>query len=153
MNVETTGDVIRIELELSVPPEQAWALLTGKPHIAIWWGDYVDLLARPGGKLLERWSDGGREVVTSGEVTRCDPPVALDMTWADDDWPGDTEVALRLVAHGGGTRLGLTHAGWGVYPAGERRDLIEGHARGWAQALTRLADYASKERRMQIRRP
>ena len=34
MNVETTDDVIRIEVDLPVPPEQAWALLTQEPHLA-----------------------------------------------------------------------------------------------------------------------
>ena len=144
MKVEISGDGIRIEVDLSVPPAWAWALLTERQHVANWWGGHVELEARPGGRLVETWSDGGREVVTSGDVTRCDPPLALEMTWADHDWPGDTRVGFHLSEHGAGTRLVLDHAGWGVHPAGERQRLIEAHAGGWSQALARLAAYAAE---------
>ncbi len=143
MQVETTGDSIRIEVDLSVPPVQAWALLTEKQHIANWWGDHVDLQARPGGKLVETWSDGGRTVSTSGDVTRCDPPLALEMTWADNDWPGATRVGFHLAEDGDGTRLVLDHSGWSVHPVGERQKLIAAHADGWSRYLARLADYAA----------
>ncbi len=147
MNVETTDDVIRIAIDLSVPPKRVWTLLTEEPHIANWWGSYVELQARPGGKLRETWSDGAREIVTSGEVTRCDPPFALEMTWADDDWSGDTTVAFHLTEGRDGTHLVLTHAGWTVHAADQRHALIDGHARGWSEHLTRLAAYATEEER------
>ena len=143
MRVESTGDSIRIEVDLPVPPARAWALLTERQHVANWWGGHVELQARPGGKLVERWSDGGREVITSGDVTRCEPPRALEMTWADHDWPGDTRVSLHLSGHDAGTRLVLDHSGWGVHPVDERQRLIDAHAGGWSQSLARLADYAA----------
>ena len=118
--------------------------MTEKQHIANWWGDHVDLQARPGGKLVETWSDGGRMVNTSGDVTRCDPPLALEMTWADDDWPADTNVAFGLSESGGGTRLVLDHAGWSVHPVGERQKMIDAHAAGWSRYLARLAEYAAE---------
>ncbi len=144
MKVEITGDSIRIEVDLSVPPVRAWTLLTERQHVANWWGGHVELQARLGGKLVETWSDGGREVITSGEVTRCDPPRALEMTWADHDWPGDTRVGFHLSEHAAGTRLVLDHSGWGVHPAGEQQRLIDAHAGGWSQSLARLADYAAE---------
>ncbi len=129
MKVEVAGG-IRIEVDLRVPPLRAWALLTERQHIAIWWGGHVELQARLGGTLVETWSDGGREVVTSGEVTRCDPPRALELTWADHDWPGATRVGFHLSGHGAGTRLVLDHSGWDAHPAGERQRLIAAHADG-----------------------
>ena len=144
MLVETTADSIHIEVDLPVPPTRAWALLTEQRHIASWWGEHVDLEARPGGKLSETWSDGRRTVITAGDVTRCDPPLALEMTWADDAWPADTNVAFRLSASGGGTRLVLDHAGWSVHPVGERQKLIDTHAGGWSGYLARLAEYAAE---------
>ena len=145
MNVETTDDVIRIEVDLPVPPERAWTLLTEEPHLARWWGDYVSLQARPGGTFRETWSDGVREVVTSGEVTRCDPPVALEMTWADEDWPGETEVVFHLSEDRSGTRLTLTHSGWRIHSADKRTELLAGHVRGWSEHLARLATYAKEQ--------
>jgi uncharacterized protein YndB with AHSA1/START domain len=151
MEAETTGDVVRIAVDLGVPPEQAWALLTLKPHIANWWGDHVELQARLGGRLVETWSAGGRKVVTSGEVTRCDPPSALEMSWADDDWPGYTRVAFRLHGNVYGTRLVLEHSGWSVHPASRREEMIEGHAQGWFRHLSRLARYATEIRERETR--
>ena len=146
MDLETTGDSIHAEVDLAVPPLQAWALLTERQHVARWWGDHVELQAGAGGKLSETWSEGGRTVVTSREVTRCDPPFALELTWADDDWPAETRVAFHLSEEGGRTRLALDHSGWGVHPAGERKKLIDAHAAGWSRHLERLATYAGKTR-------
>ena len=146
MDIETTGDSIHVEVDLAVPPLQAWALLTEKQHVASWWGDHVELQATTGGKLLERWSDGGRTVITAGVVTRCDPPFALELTWADNDWPAETQVAFHLSAEGDGTRLALDHSGWSVHPAAERQKLIAAHAAGWSRYLERLAEYGAGAR-------
>jgi uncharacterized protein YndB with AHSA1/START domain len=146
MTVETTDDNIHIELDFAVPPMRAWTMLTEQQHIAAWWGEHVQLQARPGGTLRETWSDGARQVITSGQVTRCDPPAALELSWADDDWPGETRVAFHLAGHGDGTRLVLDHSGWGVHPADRRSDLIGAHASGWSQYLARLAEYATEVR-------
>lgn len=64
MNVETTTDNIRIEISLSVPLPTAWKLITKAEHVANWWGNHVAFDSRPGGKLIEKWFDGQREVVT-----------------------------------------------------------------------------------------
>jgi uncharacterized protein YndB with AHSA1/START domain len=151
MKIEKTTEAISISLDLQVPPEQAWVLLTQKPHVSNWWGDYVELQARLGGKLLETWHDGSREIVTSGEVTRCDPPSALEMSWADDDWPGSTRVAFYLSGDVHGTRLILKHSGWSVHSAGKREKLIDGHAQGWSQHLVRLAGYAAEVGNLRMR--
>ena len=143
MIVDTGGDAIHIVVELSVPRMQAWTLLTEKQHIASWWGDHVDIQARPGGMLSEVWSHGERVVVTSGLVTRCDPPSVLEMTWADNGWAGETRVSFHLSEHGNGTRLEFDHSGWSVHPAGERKKLVEAHAAGWSRYLTRLAEYSA----------
>ncbi len=140
---EIAGDGIWIEVDLSVPPERAWTLLAEKQHRANWWGDHVELEVKPGGKFVETWSDAGRQRVTAGEVTRCDPPSRLEMTWADDDWPGATDVAFHLTEHADGTRLVLEHSGWDVHPPEKRQKLIDAHVEGWSRYLERLADYAT----------
>jgi len=143
VKVQTTEDDIRIEARLAVSPQHAWSLITQKEHIAHWWGNHVILEAKPKGKLEERWSDGGRQIVTSGEVIRCQPPSVLEMTWADDDWPGDTRVAFHLSGHDDATRLVLEHSGWRVHRGAIRRSLIDAHAAGWSQYVKALEDYAS----------
>lgn len=142
MKANVNDDGIRIEVDISVTTDRAWVLLTEDEHRRKWWGDHVELEVRRGGAFRETWSDGTRQVVTSGEVTRMEPPTALEMTWADDDWSGQTRVMFRLSGHGRSTRLHLEHSGWSVHPEEERRQLIDVHAKGWRQHLTRLADYA-----------
>lgn len=143
MKVRTTKDSIRIEVRLPVSLPVAWDLLTGKEHMAEWWGDHVTLEAKPGGTFLERWSDGTRQVVTAGVVARCQAPTLLEMTWADDDWPGDTRVAFQLSTSGDATRVVLEHSGWRVHPDAERQSLMEAHTAGWAQHMEALTDYTT----------
>jgi uncharacterized protein YndB with AHSA1/START domain len=146
MKIETTDDVIRIEVDLAVPLRRAWVLLTQEAHIARWWGDHVSLQARPGDAFRETWSDGVREVVTAGEVTRCEPPIALELTWADDDWPDETTVVFHLSENRDGTRVVLTHSGWRIHPTDTRQAMIDGHVRGWSDHLASLAAYVAEER-------
>jgi uncharacterized protein YndB with AHSA1/START domain len=142
MQTETTANALCIRVDIPAPPERVWTLLTEPAHIAVWWGDHVELAARRGGALRETWSEGARRVVTAGTVTRCDPPRELAMTWADEGWPGATEVIFRLSGRDGSTRLVLEHGGWDVHSAPERQALIDAHAQGWSRHLSRLAEYA-----------
>lgn len=144
MKVETSNDVIRIEVGLPTSPEQTWNVLTRTQHIRRWWGEYVELDARPDGAFREVWSDGDREIVTAGEITRFESPVALELSWADDDWPGSTLVAFRLSERDEGTRLVLEHSGWDVHPETTRETLVDSHAAGWSNHLERLVEYCSR---------
>ena len=82
MRVQTTGDRLLVEIELAVPVAQVWAALTSPAAIADWWGDHVRFAPEVGGELREQWTDAsGRDIVTTGVVTRWDPPRSLDMTW------------------------------------------------------------------------
>ncbi|UUP18760.1 SRPBCC family protein [Nitratireductor thuwali] len=139
MRVDVADDRISIAVVLSAPQEDAWRLLTETGHIRAWWGDHVSLDARPGGALREVWSNGRREVVTAGLVTRLEPPRLLAMSWADDDWPGETEVSFALEEKDGGTQLLLVHSGWGIHPPERRSGLMEAHAQGWGGHIERLA--------------
>lgn len=142
MQVDVAAESIRIAVGVGCPPEEIWPLLTESRHIRSWWGGHVSLDARHGGALREVWSDGAREVVTSGTVRRFDPPRLLVMSWADDDWPGETEVSFALEEGDGRTELVLVHSGWDIHPLETRRDLMEAHAQGWGGHLERLARYA-----------
>ncbi len=69
IDVATGADRVVVRAEICAPRELVLRSLTEEERIAEWWGGYVSLEARPGGRFMERWTDaGGREVVTSGEV-------------------------------------------------------------------------------------
>ncbi len=146
MRVQTTDDRLLLEVELPVPVEQAWATLTSPAAISDWWGDHVRLAADVGGELREHWTDAsGREVATTGVVTRCDPPTAWDMTWSDDDWPGESKVSFTLRERDRDQSvLCLEHRGWHALPAERRRSLIDEHAAGWRRHMQSLASYLQR---------
>ncbi len=144
MNIETTHDSIVIRLTLSAPAVTVWQALVDPGHLGGWWGDYVTLEAHPGGQLVERWSDGSREVTTSGRVIHVEPQQSLGLTWADDDWPGETQVEFSLSEEASRTELVLTHSGWDSLPTSGRAALIRNHATGWSHHLKNLADYVAE---------
>jgi len=135
--------VIRLAADLPVPPATAWRFLTDPEHTARWWGGYVTLDARIGGAFVERWRDGDREVVTSGEVLRCEPPHRLELSWADDDWNATTHVTFTLDTAHDGSRLTLVHDGWECLPADDHLTLLDAHEAGWRHHLESLTCYAA----------
>ena len=143
MRVQTTDDRLLVEIELAVPVAQVWAALTSPAAIADWWGDRVRFAPQVGGELREQWKDAsGREIVTTGVVTRIDPPTSLETTWSDDDWPGATQVLFTLEERDGDRSiLRLEHRGWQALPAERRRKLIDEHAAGWRRHLESLSSY------------
>lgn len=141
MKVETTDDSIVIRVELPATAGTVWQVLVDPSHISSWWGAYVSFEARPGGQLIERWSDGSREVTTSGRVFHVEPPQSLELTWANDDWPAETRVSFNLSEHARRTELVVIHSGWDLLPAPERATLMRHHAAGWTHNLKNLSDY------------
>jgi uncharacterized protein YndB with AHSA1/START domain len=143
MRIDVADGTVEIAVEIAASRERVWLLLTEQHHVHACWGGHVTLDARPGGSLREVWPDGVREVVTSGIVTRFEPPECLAMSWADDDWPGETRVSVSLAAVGNNaTKLILVHAGWQIHPSSVRSRLMQDHAEGWSGHLARLAGYA-----------
>lgn len=142
MKIFTDNNVIHIETDITLPVNKTWEILTGKEHITNWWGSHVSLEAELGGKLIEKWSDGSREITTSGEVMKCNPPHILEMTWADDDWTENTKVTFSLSENKNGTKLILEHSGWDIHPDDKRQELIGAHTEGWSHYIITFADYA-----------
>lgn len=143
MTAEDPAKGIRLSVDLPVPAEIAWSLITDNAHIARWWGAYATLEPVLGGSFRETWSNGSREVVTSGRVLAFEPPARLLLSWADDDWPGATTVAFAVSEAPAGARVGLVHDGWQVHPAGRRAPLMADHAAGWRHHLDNLAAHAA----------
>ena len=144
MKVETADDRIVVRIKLPATAGTVWQALVDPSHIGGWWGDYVSFEARPGGRLVERWSNGTREVTTSGRVIHVEPVQSIELTWADDDWPAETQVAFNLSEEARQTELVLTHSGWDSLPTRERAALMRHHAAGWSHHLQNLADYVAE---------
>jgi uncharacterized protein YndB with AHSA1/START domain len=138
--VHKDHDTLVLAVELPASAARIWSALTEPPEIHAWWGDYVSLDARTGGRFVERWSDqGGSGVTTSGSVTRAVPGKLLELTWADEGWSATTTVSFEIEPLAAGCRLRLEHRGWAELPEDERGELMEDHAAGWIRLLKSLA--------------
>jgi len=133
--------VVVVEVAVAAPAAEVWRALTDDDRRHAWWPD-LELEARVGGRLVERWRNGaGRAVTTSGAVLSVEPPERLRCSWRDDDWPEATEVELVVRDERGGAVVRLEHAGWERL-GDAAATLADAHADGWRMHLADLKAYA-----------
>ena len=142
---EVGPDAIELEVAVAAPVLAVWQAIVNDEHRRAWWS-YLELDARPGGRLTERWRDDeGREIVTSGEVVEAQAPHRFRSTWRDDAWLAATEVELELLTEGNGTRLRLRHDGW-EHLGDVGRSVRAAHVEGWQRHLGKLKAYVERPR-------
>jgi len=91
--------------------------------------DLADLRmeGRVGGRFYECYSDGTEYDI--GQVTAYQPSSLVAFTWRAPSWNSATQVEVRFIADGAGTRVELEHSGW---ERDERlRDARKGYEGGW----------------------
>ncbi|HEV7254906.1 MAG TPA: SRPBCC domain-containing protein [Mesorhizobium sp.] len=137
-------DTIELSALLPLPQAIVWTLLTEPKHLQAWFGPYVSLEARAGGKFREEWTDdAGRRVVTTGRVEEFFPPERIAWSWADEGWGATTRVRFELVGQDDETELRLEHSGWSAFPDALGDELKREHEVGWRKHLENLARYAA----------
>ncbi|MBG6203211.1 uncharacterized protein YndB with AHSA1/START domain [Labrenzia sp. EL_13] len=132
-------DAITLERSCAVPADRVWETLI-RP--VLWWGDDVVLEPFEGGRFHEPWRDGVGQHHTRGRVVKINPPRLLQLSWKDDGWSFETDVAVRLLENGNGCRIVLTHRGWNGAPESDRARLVAAHLGGWKHHLGSLASCA-----------
>jgi uncharacterized protein YndB with AHSA1/START domain len=140
--------VVAVEVRRGV--EEAFGVFTGE--IASWWpvadhsveADKVEavvLEGRVGGRLYERWRDGGES--DWGRVVAWEPPSRLVLSWSPNpERSATTEVEVRFTAlEPDHTRVELEHRGWERLGdlAAEIRD---NYREGWPGVLDSFATTA-----------
>ncbi len=70
--------------------------------------------ARVGGRFYEVYDDGTEFEI--GRVTTYQPPAVVAFTWRAPSWEVATQVEVRFIAEGSGTRVELEHSGWEQAP-------------------------------------
>lgn len=103
------GDAYTMELRrrYDAQVEDVWNAITDPERLGRWLKPITGDLRLGGSFEL----DGGEH----GEILRCDPPQRLRVSWlfgpGADEWPGTSEVEVRLSpGAAGGTELELVHA-------------------------------------------
>ncbi|HEV2934155.1 MAG TPA: SRPBCC family protein [Streptosporangiaceae bacterium] len=130
------GDAVVHELELPVPPEQAFDMFTDPGQLVRWIGISADLEPSPGGRFRFEVIPGQ---FCEGQYIVVDRPVRLVLTWGWTDPgfglpPGGSRVEVTFTPCPGDarrTRLRLVHDG--LPP-----DLGLLHDDGWSRFLDRL---------------
>jgi uncharacterized protein YndB with AHSA1/START domain len=133
---------ITLGLDIAASSAEVWRCLSEARHIGRWWRKGVVLEPKVGGRFLEPWREpGGADRLTQGRVLAVEPPHRLELSWADDDWPVPTRVAILLETQGPGTRLTLRHGGWSAFPGDQGLGLCKAHEAGWKSHLEAFKDY------------
>lgn len=103
------GEAYTMELtrRCDAPLEDVWDAITNPERIGRWMKPVTGDLHLGGAFVL----DGGEH----GEILECEPPRVLRVSWmfgpGADEWPGTSEVEVRLsAASTGGTEFELVHA-------------------------------------------
>ena len=146
---------VKVAIEVRRGVGEAFRVFT--EEIAAWWPvaahsveparvATVVLEGRVGGRLYERWHDGGE--ADWGRVLAWEPPARLLLAWSPNpERPAPTEVEVRFTAVGADhTRVELEHRGW------ERLGDLAAEARssyraGWPRVLDAFAGTAMAVRR------
>jgi len=126
---------IRKSIRIERPPQAVFHAFCDE--IGRWWpikqgfsfggGRTTNLLleGRVGGRFCEQLSDGSEFEV--GRVTAYDPPERVAFSWRSPNWEAATQVSVRFIAEGAGTRVELEHSGW------EQGPLMSGDAKSYGQ--------------------
>jgi uncharacterized protein YndB with AHSA1/START domain len=82
---------------------------------------------RVGGRFYEQYEDGTEFDI--GRVTAYQPPTVVAFTWRAPSWDEATQVEVRFIAEGTGTRVELEHRGW--EKDAKISDARKSYAGGW----------------------
>ena len=149
-STQTTVEPVRRTVVVNRPVEDAFRVFT--EQIGEWWALEVHSLSlertgapaetavmegRVGGRLYERMSDGNE--ADWGRLHVWEPPHRVAFEWFVTGTP--TDVDVRFVAEGDGTRVELVHSGFERLEDAERRR--NGYDEGWALGLRQFAAAAS----------
>ena len=127
---------IRKSIKVERSPEISFKVFC--EEIGQWWpggfggeGTKLYLEGRVGGRFYERAGDGTEFDI--GRVTVYQPPTLVAFTWRAPSWERTTQVEVRFLAEGTGTRVELEHSGW-EHDA-KIRDARKSYEGGWDMIL------------------
>lgn len=145
---------LRLAIDVGCDPEHAFEVWTRR--IGLWWpadhtvsgaGDaQVTLEGRVGGRIYERTADGVEH--EWGEVTAWEPPHRFAYLWhLRRDRADATDVDIRFLASGDGTRVEIEHSGWERLGA-EGQSWRDRNHGGWKTLLPHYVAAASARQRL-----
>ena len=148
---QQTGLVVSRSAVVPAPPERAFEVFT--EEIATWWPYETHSIERSSdGKVIFETGPNGRlyEIMSTGDeahwanVGAWDPPHRFVLEWKVDPTAiATTEVEVRFMPEGEGTRVELEHRGF--ERLGEDAESThESYAGGWPTVLQKFVDKLSR---------
>lgn len=109
--MKTDSVAIKLVRTIQASPEMIWAALAQASGLREWMCDGARGVPREGG-LIQVWWNSGYEA--RGVFTAYSPLRTLAFTWLSVSEPAETSVRFTLKPVEGGTRVTLTHSGFGT---------------------------------------
>ena len=129
---------------VAVPVARAWQAFTEPAELTAWFAPSVARFeAEPGGSLEFSVGDARAE----GRIEEIEPERRIRWSQGPGMLPGTTEVTVVFEAVEHGTRIAITHAGFG--DGRDWIDELQAHTLGWDRCITDLVLYLERG----IRRP
>ncbi len=129
---------------VAVPVGRAWQAFTEPAELEAWFAPSVARFeAKPGGCVEKSVGDSHAE----GHIEEIEPERLIRWTEGPGLLPGTTEITVVFEAVEHGTRIEITHAGFG--DGREWIDELQAHSLGWDRCIADLVLYLERG----IRRP
>jgi uncharacterized protein YndB with AHSA1/START domain len=138
---------IRKSIKVERPPELSFKAFC--EEIGQWWPKgpsfedkhLSDMIIenRVGGRFYEKHDDGSEYEI--GRVTAYQPPSIVAFTWRAPSWDVVTQVQVRFIAEGSGTRVELEHSGWEQTVA--TVEVGKNYDQGWDRILRLYLSHAN----------
>ena len=138
---------IRKSIRVERPAEIAFKLFC--EQIGHWWpkgpsfggkqatGMFIE--GRVGGRFYQVYADGTDFEI--GRVTVYQPPSIVAFTWRAPSWDVTTQVEVRFIPEGAGTRVELDHSGW--EKTEKVREFRKNYDGGWDTMLGHYQSFAA----------
>ncbi len=109
--MKTNPSTVKLTRIINAPSQEVFDSFQYESRLREWMCDGTRTMPRKGG-LFHVWWNSGYEA--RGVFTTYSPPRSLAFTWTSPDEPGDTAVKVTLKPVEGGTKVTLTHSGFGA---------------------------------------
>jgi len=110
-NMKAGTQSVKVVRIVNVPPQEVFEAFAYECRLREWMSDGARTQPRKGGLFEVRWNSGYE---ARGLFTAWKPPSKLAFTWNSAMEPGETTVQVTLKPVEGGTRVTLTHSGFGA---------------------------------------
>jgi uncharacterized protein YndB with AHSA1/START domain len=109
---------IRMQILIRAAQERVWEGVCTHEGLSAWLCRDLEFEPAVGGTVVLRGAHGGEPFTFSGQVEALRVPELLIFTWESDDtpFPVRSQLAIRLAAEEGGTRVHMYHQGFERLP-------------------------------------